>query len=245
MTDVTPPPAEDGAAPEAEWWDDPGLPWRSKPTRRDVWCLSLMGFLTVFVLAMIPLRPFLLVTAPQVLGALGYRTGLVMEGALARTGDPHWWWVLLLAGLGAQKFNWIYWWAGKLWGRNILDAFARGRSERTRRNYDRAWRIASRWEGLAIVVSFLPLPLPVGVVYAALGAAGTSLRKVLLLGTASGAVMFALYMYLGWAIGEPAVQIVDAYAQWLIALSLVLLVSVLATSWWRQRRGSDGPAADG
>lgn len=235
MTDA-PSPTDDSAGPaEQEWWDDPSLPWSHRPTRSDAWCLGLMGFVTVYALVMIPIRPLLLVHAPQVLGALGYRTGLVMEGALARGGDPHWWWVFALAALGAVKFDWIYWWAGRLWGRNILDTFARGRSERTRRTYDRAWRLAHRYETLAIAVTFLPIPLPAGVIYASLGAAGTSLRKFVLVGTLSGAVTNAGYLYLGWSVGAPAVQLVDTYAQWITWSSLVLLVGVVAVTLWRQR----------
>lgn len=232
----TPDPAD--AAADPEWWDDPDLPWRQQPRPADVWCLGLMGFITVFVLVMLPLRPLLLVHAPQVLGALGYRTGLVMEGALARVGDPHWWWVWLLAGLGAVKFNIVYWWAGKLWGRNILDTFMKGRSARTQRNYERAWRWAHRWESVAIVLTFLPIPLPAGVIFASLGAAGTRVWKVLVFGTIAGTIMNGLYLYLGWSIGEPAVKLVDAYAQWLTWLSVALLVGVLVVSWWRQRSGA-------
>ena len=228
--------AASGDQGDAEWWDDPGLPWRHKPTRADAWCLGLMGFVTVYALVMLPLRPLLLLHAPQVLGALGYRTGLVMEGALARVGDPHWWWVLALAGLGSVKFDWIYWWAGRLWGRNILDTFTRGRSERTRRNYEKAWGLSRRFESLAIVLTFLPIPLPAGVIYASLGAAGTSLPKFVTVGTLAGFVTNALYMYLGWQLGEPAVRLVDTYAQWITWSSLALLVGVVAVTMWRQRR---------
>lgn len=228
--------AASGEQGEQEWWDDPSLPWRHKPTRSDLLCLTFLGALTTYALVMLPLRPLLLVHAPHVLGALGYRTGLVMQGALARVGDPHWWWVLLLAGLGSVKFAWIYWWAGRLWGRTILDTFAHGRSERTRRGYERAWRLAHRWEVPAIVVTFLPIPLPAGVIYASLGAAGTSLRTFVIVGTIAGSVVNAFYVWLGWAIGEPAVRLVDTYAQWLTWSSVVLLVGVVAVSLWRQRR---------
>lgn len=235
---MTPSPAD-----TTDWWDDPSLPWHHRPTRADLVCLGFLGFLTVYSLVMIPLRPILLVHAPHVLGALGSRTGLVMVGALARVGDPHAWWVLLLAGLGAMKFGWIYWLAGRLWGRTILDTFARGRSERTRRTYEKAWTLAHRWEKPAIAVTFLPIPLPAGVIYASLGAAGTSLRTFLLVGTIAGFVVNSLYVVLGWAIGEPAVTLVDTYAQWITWSSLALLVGVVAMTWWRGRNNDEADAA--
>ena len=78
--------------PEAvrDWWDDPALPWRHKPSRADLVCLSALGVVAVYALVMLPLRPVILGLAPHVLGSLGYRTGLIMTGALASVGDGGW-----------------------------------------------------------------------------------------------------------------------------------------------------------
>lgn len=239
MTDAAQPTLPDPEADERPWWDDPTMPWRHAPTRADIVCVTLLGTVAVYGLAMVPLRPLLLVHAPQVLAALGSRTGLVMQGALAAVGDPHWWWVLLVAGLGAMKFDWIMWWAGRLWGRNIMDTWTHGKSARAQRRYERTWELAHRFETLAIAIAFLPLPLPAGVIFASLGAAGTSLRKVLTVGTLAGFLTSALYVYLGFAIGEPAVKLVDTYAQWISWSSVALLIGVVALSMWRQRRKGD------
>ena len=107
------PPEEqpDAAAPEQEWWNEPGLPWKHKPTRSDIACLSWMGVATVYGLVLLPLRPVMLGLAPHLLGSLGYRTGLVMTGALGSIGDAWWPLVMVLGSLMAMKFDWIYWWA--------------------------------------------------------------------------------------------------------------------------------------
>ncbi len=239
MTDDPSAPAEDPSAPaEDEWWDDPSLPWSHKPTRADLGCLTAMGLVGVYGLVMLPLRPVMLGLAPHILGSLGYRTGLVMVGALASVGDVWWPLVLLLGSLMAMKFDWIYWWAGRLWGRKIVEVWAAGKSERTRRWYDRVWGATRRYESLAIVVTYLPLPLPAGVIYAALGAAGTRLSKFLLVGAASSLVTTACYLALGFWIGEPAVELVDAYGRYLWYLSIAILVGMLAVYWWRQRRAT-------
>lgn len=240
MTDSLQPP---DAAGGEEWWNDPNLPWRHAPTKTDVWCLAWMGFVTIYSLVMMPLRPLLLVNAPQLLGALGFRTGLVMEGALARVGDQNMWWVFLLAGGLVMKFNWVYWWAGRLWGRAILDIWLRGRSARSQRGYERAWALAHRFETLAIILTFVPLPLPAGVIYASLGAAGTSFRKLIAIGTLTGSVMCGVYLYLGYAIGDLAVTVVDTYAQWITWSSAAILVAVVATTVWRNRRAAAEDAA--
>ena len=73
-----------GSASETprEWWEEPGLPWKHKPTRADIACLSWMGVASVYGLILLPLRPVMLGLAPHLLGSLGYRTGLVMTGRL-------------------------------------------------------------------------------------------------------------------------------------------------------------------
>ncbi|MBK8459067.1 MAG: VTT domain-containing protein [Micropruina sp.] len=235
---TTEPVAEDAqpSEPEREWWEEPGMPWRHKPTRSDIACLSWIGAISVYSLVMLPLRPVMLTLSPFVLGSLGYRTGLVMSGALAATGDQWWPLVLFLGSLGAIKFDWIYWWAGKLWGHGLIDVWS-GKSERARRRNERAINFAHRYESLAIFVTFLPIPLPAGVIYAALGAAGTTLRKFLTVGFLSSLVTTSAYVYLGYRIGEPAVRLIEQYGQWLWYLSIAILVGVIAGAWWKQRRG--------
>ncbi|WP_052462218.1 DedA family protein [Nigerium massiliense] len=219
-----------------EWWDDPSLPWRHKPGRADYACLSALGVVAMYGLVMLPLRPVMLGLAPHVLGSLGYRTGLVMVGALTAVGDRWWPVVLLIGTLMSMKFDWIYWWAGKLWGRNIVDVWTSGHSERTRRRYDRAWNLAHRYETIAIVATFLPIPLPAGVIYAALGAAGTTLRKFLIVGFCSALATSAGYIALGYWIGEPAVRLLDDYGRYLWYVSIAILVGMVAVAVWRSRQ---------
>ncbi len=230
MTDEQAPQASEG-----DWWSDPDLPWRQEPTRADKWCLGWMGFVAVYNLVMLPLRPVMLGLSPHVLGALAYRTGLVMVGALASVGDPHWGWIWLVGSLMAMKFDWIYWWAGKLWGRNIMDVFARGKSARTQRAYEQVWALAHRFEIPAIVLTFLPVPLPAGVIYAALGAAGTRLVTFLSVCFASALVTTAGYLYLGYTIGAPAVELMDAYGRYLWYVSIAMIVGMVGWAWYRSK----------
>lgn len=240
--------ADDATAPaaseaEKEWWDDPAMPWRHKPGRLDVFCLSALGVVAIYSLVMLPLRPVMLSLAPHLLGSLGYRTGLIMTGALAAVGDRWWPLVLAFGSLMTIKFHWVYWLAGRLWGREILDVFARDKSERTRRLYDKAWNITHRYETLALVLTFLPIPLPAGVIFAALGAAGTSLRKFLTVCVLSSIVASAGYMYLGYRVGEPAVQLMDTYGRYLWYVSIALLVGVIGLALWRSRARGKADAA--
>lgn len=234
--DAAPGGPEVAGASEPEWWDDPAMPWKHKPERADIICMSALSVVAIYALVMLPLRPVILGLAPHLLGSLGYRTGLVLVGALAAVGDRWWPLVLLLGSLMAIKFDWVYWWAGRLWGRNIMDVWAANKSPRTQRYWGHLWDAARRYEKLAIVVTFLPLPLPSGVIYAALGAAGTSLRTFLTVGALSAFGSTAGYMALGFWIGEPAVQAVDTYGRYLWYLSIAILVGMFVVFWYRQRQ---------
>lgn len=239
--DENPGPGDDEAP--REWWEEPGLPWKHKPTRADIACLSWMGFASLYGLILLPLRPVILGFAPNVLGSLGYRTGLVMTGALGSLGDPWWPLVMLLGALMSMKFDWIFWWAGKLWGHGLIEVWS-GRSARARRRNERAIAFAHKYETLAIFVTYLPIPLPSAVVYAALGAAGTRLSKFLLVSFASSLVTAGLYVYLGWTIGEPAVAVLDTYGQYLWYLSLAILAGIVVMAF-RNRGGTKTPTVPG
>lgn len=236
-----------GSASETprEWWEEPGLPWKHKPTRADIACLSWMGVASVYGLILLPLRPVMLGLAPHLLGSLGYRTGLVMTGALGSIGDRWWPLVLVLGSLMAMKFDWIYWWAGKLWGHGLIEVWS-GRSERARRRNQRAIAFTQRFESLAIFVTYLPIPMPAAVVYAALGAAGTRLSKFLIVSFLSSLITSGLYLCLGWTIGEPAVELINQYGQVLWYVSIAILVGMIGVAWWKARQPkSDEPPVPG
>ena len=224
-----------------EWWDDPSLPWRHKPTRADAICFAWIGVVAVYGLVMMPLRPTLLALVPQVFGAMGHYTGLIMTGALAAVGDPWWPLVWLIGTFGMIKFVWVYWWAGKLWGRNLIELWS-GKSERARRRNDRAEKFARKYETLALVVALLPIPLPSAVIFVVLGAAGTTLRKFLTVMICTSVVYTAGYLALGYAIGAPAVDLVSQYAKWLMWASVAIL-AVMLIFYFAKGRGKGIPSA--
>lgn len=224
-----------GAEPEeAQWWEDPSLPWKHKPTRADVICFSWVSVVAIYSVVISILRPGLLASAPHVLASLGSWSGNVLIGANASQGDPWWPLVWVLATLGFVKFDWVYWWAGRLWGRELIEVWS-GRSERARRWNARAERFARKYETLAIVVNFLPIPLPRAVILAVLGEAGTSLKKLLTVSIISSFVTTGCYLAIGYWIGEPAVEAMNLYGKYLWYVSLAILVIVVGNAWWKQR----------
>lgn len=234
MSDAQPE-AAGGEPVEREWWDDPSLPWKHKPTRADIVCFSWLGAVAVYGIVISILRPGLLASAPHVLASLGSWSGTILIGARAAVGDPWWPLVWVLGTLGMVKFDWVYWWAGRLWGRSLIDAWS-GRSDRARRWNAWAERFARKYETLAIAVTFLPIPLPRGVIFAVLGEAGTSLRKFLTVALISSFISTGGYLAVGYWIGEPAVAVMDAYGRYLWIVSLVILVVVVYNTWRKQSR---------
>ena len=171
---------------------------------------------------------------PYLLAALGgSRTSAVTIGALAATGVGFWPAGLLLGTFGAVKFDWLYWWAGRLWGRGLIEIVA-GRSPRAARNAARAERLARRFGVLAIVLTYI-VPLPSGVVYASVAAAGMRLRTFLMIDIATAAITRAIFIYLGYWIGAPAVRVVEIIAQYSWYLSIALLLGIFV-NLWRQSR---------
>ena len=225
--------------PEKEWWDDPRMPWKGKPGRNDIWCWILFSLTGVYALVLLPLRPVLLGLNPYVLAALGgSRTTAVAIGALAATG--HGWWPLglLLGVIGSIKFHPIYWWAGKLWGRGLIEIVA-GRSPRAARNAARGEKLAERFGPLAIFTTYV-IPLPGPVIYASLAATGMSLPRFLLWDAGSALVTRAFFIWLGFQIGQPAVDVVELIAKYSWYLSIALLVGIIVNLVIQSRRHRAG-----
>ena len=238
-----PTPQHDGTVPstKASAWDDPRLPWKGSPSRSDILCWVGFSFTGLFGLAMLPLRPILLGANPVLLGFLtGSNTAMVTIGALAATGVGSWPFPLLLGAIGILKFDPLFWWAGRLWGRGLLEVMS-GRSARAARAADRAEQLAQRFGVFAILATYLPIPLPGPIVYATVGAAGMRLRTFLVIDFFGAVVSRAGYIWLGYALGQRAVDVVDVIARYSLWISLVLVVGILITAFRRRGTGQTGP----
>lgn len=216
-----------------EWWQDPSLPWKHKPGRADLICLGLMVAIGIFAWAMIPGRAYLIAHNPLLLvGLTGSRSGMVTLGALSAVGRADWLPALALGIPSLVKFDLVYFWAGKLWGDGFLRAFA-GQSKRAARRAERTRRLALRYAVPAVLLSYLPIPIPSAVIYATVAAAGMTWRKFIVVNLCAAAVMQSLYLYLGYRIGAPAVELVDTYARYSGRVALIILVLTIGFAFWR------------
>ncbi|MDR1387139.1 MAG: hypothetical protein LBJ44_06035 [Propionibacteriaceae bacterium] len=226
----------DGTDEEKPWWADPAWPWSHRPTRADLVCWAMIAVVGVYALAIAPTRALLIGYSPPLAAAItGGRTSVVATGAWVhvRGGPLVLWWAL--AGLSLIKFSWVYWWAGHRWGDGIVTMLA-GQTAWSQRRAERAVRLTQRWWPLAVALTFLPVPFPMPIVYAAVGAAGVKLGRFLGTVLACSLVFQTGYLALGWWIGQPAVDLVDLYARYMWYATAAILVGMLALAWWRSRR---------
>jgi membrane protein DedA with SNARE-associated domain len=244
LDDATPgeePAAPEGEEPEKEWWDDPGMPWKHKPTGTDMACMAWIGVIGILGLVMLPLRGWLLGrSVPVLLSITGSRSAAAALGSLVRVGEYAAWWLPMVAGvLMSIKLDWVYWWAGKLWGRGMIEVWA-GQSERASRNYARAERWANKWGSFGMFVAYVPIPLPVmPVVFILAGASGMPVRRFVALDFVVCAIWQTAYFMLGYAIGEPAVAVLKEYAKWANYIAIGLVVFVLGSYFfnlWRKQK---------
>lgn len=207
-------------------------------SRDDKICLGLIIAVTIFGFVMMPARPVILTWAPLAIVALtGSRTGMVACGALAATGAagmptplaialP-----LVIGIVSIVKFDPIYWWAGKLWGDWFIKAMA-GATKRSQRRAERAESLARKYMVPAIGLTYIPfVPIPSAIIYAVLGASGTTLKKFLGVDLVFAAVAQVVYFTMGWFIGEPAVQLLEELAQYSLWLALAIVVFVMGASF--------------
>ena len=221
---------------EKEWWDDPRMPWRGKPGRRDIALWIAFSLTGVYTLIMLPLRPVLIGGLPLLLvGLTGSRSGMVSIGALWAVGRADWWWVgLVIGSISLIKFDPIFFFAGRFWGRGLIDIFA-GRSKRAARNADRAERLARRFSIAAIVLSYV-VPIPSAVIFATLGAAGMRLRTFIAVDLLSALAINSLWLYLGHRLGQRAVDVVNVIARYSTWVSVALVAFILISAIWGARR---------
>ena len=235
-----------------DWWDDPAMPWKHRPGRSDISCLVWMGALGVFSLVMMPLRAWLLGAPsriPALVAVTGSRTGSATLGALVREGDYRLvvpWVLVLVAGtVMSCKFDWVYWWAGKLWGRGMIEVWA-GRSERARARYERVERWADKAGWVGMLLAYVPIPLPLmAVVFVLAGANRMSVRRFVAMDCAACFLWLLGFTVIGYAVGAPITSLLAGYARIAnyvaIVLAGVVFVVALTGSWRRARaQGAKG-----
>jgi membrane protein DedA with SNARE-associated domain len=213
------------------------VPWDGKPERLDVFLLAAISLSGIYALALLPLVPTLIGTHPVALELLrGSTTAMVTMGAMSRVGDASLLVAVVAAIPGLMMFDWVYWWAGRRWGRNVIGLFL-GNHPKAAKRTERLERLILRYGWVAIVIAYFQ-PVPNVLIYAAAGWTGMRLRTFLLLDLIGSLLWIALCVGLGYAIGQSAVDIAKGVSHYALYLTIGLVVAILARQAWTANRGS-------
>jgi membrane protein DedA with SNARE-associated domain len=207
--------------------DKSWLPWGGAPSSKDLFCWYSIWLVFAYSFAMWPLKPWLIGTNPVLLEAMtGAPSAMTAAGAFARVGEVPIALVVAAGIVGMTKFAWVFWLAGRLWGENMMRFLTgpeqEGRAKRrlgllTRDTPARRWII-----GAAIVLERVPM-VPGPLVFASAGWVGMSLPVFLSLNLIGAAAWTGLYAGLGYAIGQPAVDIAETVSENAVWVSLAVI----------------------
>jgi membrane-associated protein len=201
----------------------------------DVVCGAGLGLGIVATYMFLVLAPSMLVHHGELLEALnGSNAAIVGGGAFARVGRDSLLVVVLAPLCTIALYDVFYWWAGRLWG-NKIAAFYTRNNPRAARWVDRGERIVARRGIWALVVAYY-LPLPNVVVYVSCGVSGMALWSFVL-GDVIGTLLWeALLVGLGWAIGHPAVHVVDEIGHYSLVATIAVIVVIIVVGGVRRQR---------
>jgi len=161
-------------------WDDPRLPWTGRPRRIDILCWAGIVLSGIYYWALLPFRAPLVGTHPVTLELLnGSTEAIIAAAAFARLGHGTLAVVLLAALPGLMKFDWLFWWAGRLWGERLITLLS-GRRNRGHKYMTRVQRWGRKFTWPAVLIAPF-LPIPTGIIYAVVGWAGMRLVTFLIL----------------------------------------------------------------
>jgi membrane-associated protein len=213
------------------------LPWEGRAQRADVVLMALIAFSGAYGLLLLPAVPALVGTHPVLLELFrGSTTSMVTMGALARVGEASLAVAVLAAIPGSMMFDWLYWWAGKRWGRAALSMFV-GTHPKAARRMAWAERVARRWGWLAVATAYVS-PIPSVLVYAAVGWTGMRLATFLLWDLVGALIWIVLVVGLGYAIGQRAVDVAHAVSHYALLLTVLLVVAIVVRQVWVARRAA-------
>jgi len=227
----------------AQW-----LPWDGRPRARDVCCLFAIAVSAGYALVTIPLTPALIASHPVLLELLtGSTSSIVAAGAFSDVESKLQLALVVAAALpGLMRFDWVFWWAGRLWGHQIVEKLSR----RSPRAAALAGAIEARGRWFAGPLVALAAFLPDGVstaIYAAAGWTGLPLIPFLLFDALGSAAFTTLAALGGYLLGSEGVTLANLISRYAIVTVCVLVAAMIAPHlWhsWRDRRARKPPASE-
>jgi len=228
---VQQPPAETPSAPERpEFAID----------RRQAICAGILILQGAYRLVLLFTTSWLIGSHPLLLEALrGSTSSLIAGGAFAETGRASLALALLVPLPTLMMSDPFVWWAGRLWGPEVVDLVA-GRGAAGRRGVKAAMRLIERARSVAVVLAPI-LPVPSVIIYAAAGWTGMRLRWFLLCDLIGTLGWIALMVGLGYGLGQSAVNVAHDITHYSLLITIGLVVVCVALAIWRESRAAPLP----
>jgi membrane-associated protein len=226
----------------------PQLPWAGPARKADILCWAGIVLSGLYYLVLLPFRADLVGTHPVALVLLnGSTEGIVAAAAFARVGHGTLLVVMLACIPGLMKFDWLYWWAGRLWGERFIVLLS-GRKKRGGRYLE--WvRRHGRWITWPALVVAPFVPIPNAIIYVVAGWTEMSLLTFLVLDLIGNMLWAGMLVGLGYELGHRAVvvaQTISHYGLWITLAILVLIVAAQVRRFRADQRAiSADPAPDG
>ncbi|HET8561988.1 MAG TPA: VTT domain-containing protein [Marmoricola sp.] len=231
--------------PESQGQRGVAAPWAKTAGRADTAIALLIGLYVAYSLASWPLVPALIGSHPLLLEIVnGSTLAEVTVGAHSRLGELPMWFAVVAGVPGTMMFDWVFWWAGRRWGDRAVHlllgrASSPGGVARREALAVRLERMAERFGPAAIVLAYY-LPLPTVLIYAASGLSGMRLRTFLALDVVGTLLWVGPIVGLGYAIGQPAADVVHRIDHYSTLLTIVLVLVVIGVQVWRRRPAFKG-----
>ena len=207
-------------------WDDPRVPWSGKPRRVDIVLWAGIVLSGLYYWALLPFVAPLVGTHPVLLEVLnGNTAAIISAAAFVRVGHGSLVIVLLAAIPGLMKFDWLYWWAGRLWGERLI-AILSGRRNRGGKYMGHVHRWGRKFTWPAVIIAPF-LPIPSAIIYVVVGWAGMRLITFIILDIIGELLWVGLLAGLGYELGHRAVVVAQAISHYGLWISIGLVVVIV------------------
>lgn len=202
------------------------LPWSGRGERVDRVILGGLIASGLYALLLLPLSPALIGSHPLALEIIrGSTTSVITMGALARTGEASLVVAIIAAVPALIMFDWVFWLAGRRWGHRAVTMFL-GRGGKRDRQIRRLEGTMRRLGPAAVLFGYF-LPLPTALIDAAAGWVGMRFRTFLILDVLGALLWTGLLAGLGYAIGQPAVDVAHAIGRYALWLTLAVIAAIV------------------
>jgi membrane protein DedA with SNARE-associated domain len=189
----------------------------------------------LYGLVLLPLVPLLVSSHPALLELLrGSTASIINMGARASVGQTSFALAVLLGVPSVMMFDWLFWWAGRRWGDRVFIWLLGRDNEKAKRRLARMHFFERRFGPLAVVLAPV-LPIPSPLIYAAVGDGGMRLATFLILDAIGTLLWTGLLATLGYQLGQSAVDVADAIAQYSLWATLALIAAVITVQAVRAR----------